>query len=94
MKLVVDLLYRQAIIIIQTLIKEKFIPALLEPTDDIKIQLARIVGFNSLDQCDSLTQELLDYIEFIDWNATPENLIATGLVTKSELIKLGATKVA
>ncbi len=68
-------------------------PALLQDEEFNQIRLAQIVGFTSKDQTDSVSDALLDYVEN-NWNATPENLIATGLVTKSELIKLGATKVA
>ncbi len=67
-------------------------PGLIEPSDDVKIQLAGIVGFNTMDQCDSVPQELLDFVND-NWSASLTDILKTGIVTAEQLLALGATKI-
>ncbi len=67
-------------------------PGLIEPSDDVKIQLAGIVGFSTMDQCDSVPQELLDFVND-NWSASLTDILKTGIVTSEQLLALGATKI-
>lgn len=50
-------------------------PALIEPTDDTKIQVAKILGLKHLDEVDSLPGEVIDYVDR-HWSASREEVLA------------------
>lgn len=67
-------------------------PALIEPVDSIKIRAAEIIGLNSIDQCDSLPDDIIDYVDD-NWVTTVEDIIRDCSFTREQLLELGATNV-
>lgn len=67
-------------------------PGVIQEEDIVKIQLAKIVGFSNVDQCDSLPYNVIEHIDQ-HWPRSVEELLSSGVVSREELKKLGATLV-
>lgn len=67
-------------------------PAMIEPEDIKKIEAAKILGLRTLDQADSLPYGILEYVDNTP-GCSIKDILNLNLISREELVLLGATKV-